>query len=75
MIRALAVYATPQRMYEGMLRSFRESPPDEALVRNDPQFLADYLRAIRGFAAGRIAGYVAEQAAWARDTTSRRCPA
>lgn len=64
MIRALAAYTTPGRMYEGMLRSFRESPPDVALVRNDPQFLADYLRATRGFAAGRIAGYVAEQAAW-----------
>jgi len=64
MIRALAAYARPGRMYEGMLRSFRESPPDEALVRDDPQFVADYLRATRGFAAGRIAGYVAEQAAW-----------
>lgn len=65
MIRALAAYATPRRLYEGMLRSFRESPPDESLVRDDPQFVADYLRATRGFAQGKIAGYVAEQAAWA----------
>lgn len=65
MIRALAAYATPRRLYEGMLRSYRESPPDEALVRNDPQFVADYLRATRAFAVGRIAGYVAEQSAWA----------
>jgi pimeloyl-ACP methyl ester carboxylesterase/DNA-binding CsgD family transcriptional regulator len=64
MIRALAIYATPRRMYEGMLRSFRESPPDLALVRDDPQFVADYLRAGRAFGQGRIAGYVAEQAAW-----------
>ena len=64
MIRTLAAYATPHRIYEGMLRSFRESAPDEALVRDDPQFTADYLRATRGFAQGRIAGYVAEQSAW-----------
>jgi pimeloyl-ACP methyl ester carboxylesterase/DNA-binding CsgD family transcriptional regulator len=64
MIRALAAYATPQRIYDGMLRSFRESAPDHALLRQDPQFAADYLRATRGFAQGRIAGYVAEQSAW-----------
>lgn len=65
MIRLLAAYATPGRMYDGMLRSFRESPPDLALVRDDPQFTVDYLRAVRSFARGRIAGYVAEQSAWA----------
>jgi pimeloyl-ACP methyl ester carboxylesterase/DNA-binding CsgD family transcriptional regulator len=64
MIRMLAAYATPQRMHDGMLRSFRDSPPDLALVRDDPQFLTDYLRATQGFAHGRLAGYVAEQAAW-----------
>lgn len=65
MIRALAAYGTPQRIHDGMLRSFRESAPDEALARDDPQFVADYLRATRGFAQGRIAGYVAEQSVWA----------
>ena len=64
MIRLLASYATPYRLYNGMLRSFRESLPDLELVRDDPQFAADYLRAVRGFAHGRIAGYVAEQSAW-----------
>jgi pimeloyl-ACP methyl ester carboxylesterase/DNA-binding CsgD family transcriptional regulator len=65
MIGMLAAYATPGRLRNGMLRSFRESAPDIALVRDDPQFLADYFRAVRGFAQGRIAGYVAEQSAWA----------
>jgi pimeloyl-ACP methyl ester carboxylesterase/DNA-binding CsgD family transcriptional regulator len=64
MIRMLAANITPRRMHDGMLRSYRESPPDLALVRNDPQFLADYLRATHGFVEGKIAGYVAEQAAW-----------
>ncbi len=64
MIRMLASYATPRRLYDGMLRSFRESAPDLDLVRNDRQFAADYLRAVRGFSQGRIAGYVAEQSAW-----------
>lgn len=65
MIRLLCAFATPRRMREGMIRSFRGSAPDEAVI-DDPQFIADYLRAIRGFADGRIAGYVAEQVAWAR---------
>ncbi len=65
MIGMLAAYATPGRLRNGMLRSFRESAPDIALVRDDPQFLADYFRAVRGFAQGRTAGYVAEQSAWA----------
>lgn len=65
MIRLLAAYATPERMRAGMVRSFRESPPDAALVHDDPQFVADYLRATRSFAHGRIAGYVSEQSAWA----------
>ncbi len=64
MIRLLSAYATPRRLVDGMLRSFRESPPDIHLVRNDPQFAADYLRAVHGFALGHIAGYVAEQSAW-----------
>lgn len=65
MIRLLSGYARPGRMHDGMLRAFRESAPDFDLVRNDPQFVADYLRATRGFARGNIAGYVTEQSAWA----------
>lgn len=65
MIRLLAAFATPRRMREGMLRSFRGSPPDEALI-DDPVFVADYLRATRGFAEGHISGYVSEQSAWSR---------
>lgn len=63
-IRMLAAYVTPPRMRDGMLRSYRGSAPDLALVRDDPQFLADYLRATHGFSEGKVAGYVAEQAAW-----------
>jgi pimeloyl-ACP methyl ester carboxylesterase/DNA-binding CsgD family transcriptional regulator len=65
MIRLLASYVKPARMHAGMLRAFRESAPDFALVQDDPQFGADYLRATRGFARGNIAGYVTEQSAWA----------
>lgn len=65
LIRVLAAYANPRRMHDGMTRSFRGSAPDEALVRDDPQFVADYLRATRSFADGVLAGYVAEQTAWA----------
>lgn len=65
MIRALAAFATARRLHDGMIRSFRNSPPDLALAQRDPRFVADYLRATRAFARGRIAGYVAEQVAWA----------
>lgn len=64
MIRALAAFASPRRIRDGMIRSFRDSAPDLRLARDDPRFVADYLRATRGFARGRIAGYVAEQVAW-----------
>ena len=65
MIRLLSGYVKPGRLHGGMLRAFRESAPDFVLVQDDPQFSADYLRAVRGFALGNIAGYVAEQSAWA----------
>lgn len=65
MIRLLSSYVKPSRMYDGMLRAFRESAPDFALVQDDPQFSVDYLRAVHGFALGNIAGYVTEQSAWA----------
>ncbi len=65
MIRTLARFATATRMRDGMIRSYRDSPPDLALAEGDPQFVADYLRATRDFARGRIRGYVEEQRAWA----------
>lgn len=65
MIRLLTAFTTPRRLRNGMLRSFRGSAPDEALIA-DPQFVADYLRATRDFAEGHLAGYVAEQVAWVR---------
>ena len=74
MIRALAGFATPTRMRDGMIRSFRHSPPDRALIERDPRCVADYLRATRGFARGRIAGYVAEQVAWASGFDVRAMP-
>ena len=64
LIRVAAPYATPRRLHDGMLRSYRDSPPDFDLARNDAQFVADYLRAVRGFGLGHIAGWVAEQSAW-----------
>ena len=74
MIRTLAAFATPQRMRDGMMRSFRGSAPDLALARDDPRFVADYLRATRGFARGRLAGYVAEQVGWASGFDVARAP-
>ncbi len=74
MIRMLAAYATPHRMRDGMIRSFRGSPPDEALIHDDPRFMADYLRATRRFADGVVQGYVAEQAAWAQGLDVPRLP-
>lgn len=65
-VRLLVQRQTPASYYSGMLRSFRGSAPDEALARDDPRFVADYLRAIRGFQGGRVGGYVSEQAAWVR---------
>ena len=64
-IRTLARFANPTRLRDGMIRSFRDSVPDLALAESDPQFIADYLRATRDFARGRIRGYVEEQRAWA----------
>ncbi|QDZ06212.1 alpha/beta fold hydrolase [Sphingomonas panacisoli] len=64
LLAVIAKRQTPASFYSGALRAFRDSPPDEALARNDPRFAADYIRAVRGFQQGRIAGYVAEQVAW-----------
>lgn len=65
LIRLLSAFATPRRLHEGMIRSFAGSAPDLAAIA-DEQIVADYLRAVRGFAEGHIAGYVAEQIAWGK---------
>jgi pimeloyl-ACP methyl ester carboxylesterase len=64
LLAVIARRMTPATFHSSLLRSFRGSPPDEALALNDPQFVADYLRAVRGFQQGQVAGYVAEQTAW-----------
>lgn len=64
-IRTLARFVTASRLQDGMIRSFRDSPPDLALAEQDPQFIADYLRATRDFGRGRVEGYVREQKDWA----------
>ncbi|MFZ5670913.1 MAG: alpha/beta fold hydrolase [Pseudomonadota bacterium] len=64
MARLIAAHLTPERMARIMERSFAGSPPDVEAMR-DPRTLADYYRAVRLFAAGRIAGYVNEQIALA----------
>lgn len=74
-IRSLSRVATASRLRNGMLRSFRTSPVDLRLATDDPQFVADYLRAVRDFGRGRIAGYVTEQAAWGQGETIGIAPA
>jgi len=71
MARLLAAHLTPERLTRIMERSFAGSPPDHEAVR-DPQLMGDYYRAVRMFAAGRVAGYVNEQVAMA--TTTRPAP-
>lgn len=71
MARLLAAHLTPERLTRIMERSFADSPPDHRAV-SDPQVMGDYYRAVRMFAAGRVAGYVNEQIAMA--TTTRPAP-
>jgi len=71
MARLIAAHLTPERLARMMERSFASSPPDKEALR-DPQVLSDYYRAVRMFAAGRVAGYVNEQIAMA--TAARPSP-
>lgn len=64
MVRLISAHLTPERVARMLERSMAGSPPDQDAVR-DPQVLSDYYRAVRMFAAGRIAGYVNEQVALA----------
>lgn len=65
--RLIAAHLTRERLLRMMERSFAGSPPDQMALR-DPQVVTDYYRAVRMFAAGRIAGYVNEQIAMATAT-------
>ena len=67
MARLIAAHLTPERLSRMMERSFADSPPDHQALR-DPQIVSDYYRAVRMFAAGRVAGYVNEQIAMATAT-------
>lgn len=74
MARLIAAHLTPERLARMMERSFASSPPDKEALR-DPQVLSDYYRAVRMFAAGRVAGYVNEQIAMATATRPQPRPA
>jgi len=67
MVRMISAHLTPERVARMMERSFSGSPPDLDAIR-DPQIRADYYRAVRMFATGRVAGYVNEQIAMATAT-------
>lgn len=71
MVRLLSTHLTPERVARMMERSLGASPPDREAVR-DPHIRADYYRAVRMFATGRVAGYVNEQIAIA--TATRPAP-
>ncbi len=62
MARLIAAHLTQERLLRMMERSFAGSLPDQQALR-DPQVVTDYYRAVRMFAAGRVAGYVNEQIA------------
>lgn len=64
MARLISAHLTRERLVRMMERSFAGSPPDQQALR-DPQVVTDYYRAVRMFAAGRVAGYVNEQIAMA----------
>jgi len=71
MARLISAHLTRERLLRMMERSFAGSPPDQKALR-DPQVVTDYYRAVRMFAAGRVAGYVNEQIAMA--TAARPSP-
>ncbi|MBB4841294.1 pimeloyl-ACP methyl ester carboxylesterase/DNA-binding NarL/FixJ family response regulator [Sphingomonas kyeonggiensis] len=71
MARLISTHLTRERLLRMMERSFAGSPPDQKALR-DPQVVTDYYRAVRMFAAGRVAGYVNEQIAMA--TAARPSP-
>ncbi|MBO9546484.1 alpha/beta fold hydrolase [Caulobacter sp.] len=65
--RMLAGSLTRERLLGMVRQSMHGSPPDEAAMA-DPRIAEDYWRSVRMFATGRIAGYVNEQVAIARES-------
>jgi pimeloyl-ACP methyl ester carboxylesterase len=62
--RLLASQYAPAKAETIIRRTVEASPPDRAFM-DDPRNVADYYRATRSFVTGRVAGYVAEQQAFA----------
>lgn len=62
--RIVSAQATPTRVAQLIRASMRSSPPDLAVFENEGE-LADYYRAVMLFATGRLAGFIAEQRAYA----------
>jgi pimeloyl-ACP methyl ester carboxylesterase len=62
--RLLASQYAPAKAETIIRRTVEASPPDRAFMA-DPRNVADYYRATRAFVTGRVAGYVAEQQAFA----------
>ena len=62
--RLLSSQYTPAKAEAILRRTVEASPPDRAFIA-DPRNFADYYRATRAFVTGRVAGYVAEQQAFA----------
>jgi pimeloyl-ACP methyl ester carboxylesterase len=62
--RLLASQYTPDKAATIIRRSVEASPPDRDFMAN-PANVADYYRASRASTTGRIAGYIAEQLAFA----------
>ncbi len=58
----LASHMTPKRSWRLLAKAMATSPPDVA-VMSQGRVYADFAAAVRPFATGRVAGYVAEQTA------------
>lgn len=58
----LASHMTPKRSWRLLAKAMASSPPDVA-VMSQGRIYADFAAALRPFATGRVAGYVAEQTA------------
>jgi pimeloyl-ACP methyl ester carboxylesterase/DNA-binding CsgD family transcriptional regulator len=72
--RLLASQYTPDKAATIIRRSVESSPPDRYFMA-DPANVADYYRASRASTTGRIAGYIAEQLAFATRAADAPLPA
>lgn len=71
--RMLAGSLTRERLLRMVRQSMQGSPPDEVAMA-DPRIAEDYWRSVRMFVTGRIAGYVNEQVAIAREAQPEPMP-